>query len=87
MLDEGISRRGVKIEYPLGDARMTLEISPDADAAEAWDATINRHYAEVPTDEGLVEAVSWFAALNDELPRLVRKLIMVPEAEGAEHAA
>lgn len=72
---EGTIRAGVKLVYMEDDARLTLDVAPVEDDEMAWVASINRHYPFSPDPPTIDAAVSWFAALNDELPRLVRTLV------------
>jgi len=70
-----VTQRGLKLVYPLDDARATVEIAPDEADAQASIAGINRHYSSLPADDALNDAISWFAALSDEFPALVRRLL------------
>jgi hypothetical protein len=81
------ARRGIKLVYPLDDARGTLEIGPDEDDERSWTASINRHYAEPPSEAMLERAVSWLTALSDWLAELVTNLIAAPPDEENQHAA
>jgi hypothetical protein len=70
-----VTRRGLKLVYPSDEARVTLDIVPDENDVQVCVVQINRHYASLPDEEHLGAAISWFAALNDELLRLVRGLL------------
>jgi len=82
-----LSRAGIKLVFPMDGARATLDISPPADEDPAsWGVSINRHYAGAPDDDERARAISWFAALNDELPRAVGRLIRA-QADEVEDVA
>lgn len=70
-----VTRRGLKLVYPLEEARMTIDVIPDEDDVQGSTLQINRHYSSVPGDGALDQAISWFAALNDELTGLARRLL------------
>jgi hypothetical protein len=68
------ARGGFKVTYMADDARWTFSVEPDADAANVWLASVNRHYDSLPTGDLQQSAISWFAALNEELPNQFRAL-------------
>jgi hypothetical protein len=76
-----VTRLGLKLIYPLDEAQMTVEVAPVEGDTQISAVTINRHYSSVPTGEALDAAISWFAALNDEIIRLGRRLL-APQSEG-----
>jgi hypothetical protein len=80
------TRRGIKLIYPLGDSRGTLDIAPNPNDDLLWMASINRHYVGQPTDEVLDRAISWFGGISEWLGTVVRKLLVVDPEEN-EHAA
>jgi len=56
-------RGGVWLVYQDDDSsRWWIELVPQIDAEKSWIFSINRHYAEFPTDEETEEAIlAWFA--------------------------
>lgn len=85
-LEATLARAGLKLVYPSEGARITVDVEPDVDDELGWATAINRHYEWSALLGERDSALSWFAALKDELPRLIRRLV-VPSTAEREHAA
>lgn len=74
-LGQAPRRIGAKFVYDADDrARMTVDVSPSEDEVTVWLAAINRHYSGPVDDAVRNRGVSWLAAVNEELSRLLHRL-------------
>jgi hypothetical protein len=75
------ARGGVWLVYQDDDSsRWWVELVPQIDADRSWTFSINRHYAEFPTDEETEEAVlAWFADAEMSLGKQCELLMGVTD--------
>lgn len=70
-----LANAGVRLQFADEAAVMTLNVMPDPADAQAWDVSLNRHYADPLGDEEKARAVEWLAQVDEIMTGLLDRLL------------